>query len=73
MTEIRRVICDCCNEEQKLYDGWLPTFTSLVGGGFKYEDRPTHLCHNCAKMVFDFIKQRKKMVKDEIEESGLLS
>ena len=46
------------------------TFLHLTRGGFPYEDRPTHLCHDCAKKVFDFIKERKKMFNDEIEESG---
>lgn len=35
-------------------------------------DTPQSLCPDCGAKVFDFIKERNKMLRDEREESGTL-
>lgn len=63
MTQITRIICDCCKEEQQIINYMEFTYLHLTRGGFPYDDddRPTHLCHDCAKKVFDFIKSERKI------------
>lgn len=71
MTIVRQIYCDMCDKEQKLYDDMIPTFTHISNSAFPYKDKPTNLCPECTKIVFDFMKDVRGKKENTIVSSSM--